>query len=702
VLPGRSVATYTWNLPGTHTITVTAENCGGSDVATHTITIEPPQYYVYLPLVFRGYEPPVVPDRYVKRYGDDSGDCSTPATACGSIQYAIDQADEGDLIGIAGYTDAYSYPGDPDANPRWTYWYTESRPKPEDYYGPDNVSQVAYIDKSITLRGGYSTDFAAWDPEVYKTVLRPGLSGFSARVILVAPGASPTLEWLYILEGDATYQGGAYNPFAGYQSAGGGVAAIGTFDGNDTLTIRNCVIAGNIGSTTYNAQGGGVYLNYRDGADLTDNTIYSNIATDLYGQPLGQGGGVFVTSSENVVIQSNTIYSNVATTGSGRGEGAGLWASSANNLRITDNEIHGNTGNDNGGGIHVRASDDIQINGNVVHDNIGSQGRDGAGGGINLLWIEGALLQNNAIYSNTATTSSSSDDTGYGGGVYVNGSSDIVVSNNVVTGNVANLHHGYGTGGGIAIFDSQNVLVSRNTIQGNLSAPSSTGDSRWGGGGVRISFRSDATLVNNIIARNQAPDGGGGVILIGNSDSPVAATLLHNTIADNGTGGGLVGQVSASVVAEAVEGARKAAGPGSAERRLMSGPHPSVAAAQAEAQGILVEAYATLTGTNTIVGGHATGLFVTYPASSTVTMDYTLWYNNTTDYSGGVGHTNDRSGDPAFVNPAAWDYHIGLGSAARDQGVNAGVTDDIDGDARPQGSGYDIGADEYTGAMSYR
>ena len=115
-----------------------------------------------------------------------------------------------------------------------------------------------------------------------------------------------------------------------------------------------------------------------------------------------------------------------------------------------------------------------------------------------------------------------------------------------------------------------------------------------------------------------------------------------------------------------------------------------------------MEAYATLTGTNTIVGGHATGLSVTYPASSTVTMDYTLWYNNTTDYSGGVGHTNDRSGDPAFVNPAAWDYHIGSGSAALDMGVNAGVTDDIDGDARPQGSGYDIGADEYTGAMSYR
>jgi hypothetical protein len=33
-------------------------------------------------------------------------------------------------------------------------------------------------------------------------------------------------------------------------------------------------------------------------------------------------------------------------------------------------------------------------------------------------------------------------------------------------------------------------------------------------------------------------------------------------------------------------------------------------------------------------------------------------------------------------------------SAAIDKGVNARVDDDIDGDPRPQGSGYDLGADE--------
>ena len=51
--------------------------------------------------------------------------------------------------------------------------------------------------------------------------------------------------------------------------------------------------------------------------------------------------------------------------------------------------------------------------------------------------------------------------------------------------------------------------------------------------------------------------------------------------------------------------------------------------------------------------------------------------------------------DPAFVDPDNGDYRIGAGSAAIDAGVDAGVTTDIDGETRPFGAGYDIGADEW-------
>ena len=48
-------------------------------------------------------------------------------------------------------------------------------------------------------------------------------------------------------------------------------------------------------------------------------------------------------------------------------------------------------------------------------------------------------------------------------------------------------------------------------------------------------------------------------------------------------------------------------------------------------------------------------------------------------------------GDPAFKSDG---YHLTGGSAAIDQGVDAGVATDIDGDARPIDAAYDIGADE--------
>ncbi|MBN2002092.1 MAG: DUF362 domain-containing protein [Anaerolineae bacterium] len=49
-------ATYTWAITGAHSLTVTAENCGGIRTATHAITVMPqftPTNWIYLPLVIR-------------------------------------------------------------------------------------------------------------------------------------------------------------------------------------------------------------------------------------------------------------------------------------------------------------------------------------------------------------------------------------------------------------------------------------------------------------------------------------------------------------------------------------------------------------------------------------------------------------------------------------------------------------------------
>jgi hypothetical protein len=55
-----------------------------------------------------------------------------------------------------------------------------------------------------------------------------------------------------------------------------------------------------------------------------------------------------------------------------------------------------------------------------------------------------------------------------------------------------------------------------------------------------------------------------------------------------------------------------------------------------------------------------------------------------------------------FTNPSIGDLHLkSTATAAIDQAPTlASVTDDIDGDARPSGLGYDIGADEFVGSRS--
>jgi hypothetical protein len=57
-----------------------------------------------------------------------------------------------------------------------------------------------------------------------------------------------------------------------------------------------------------------------------------------------------------------------------------------------------------------------------------------------------------------------------------------------------------------------------------------------------------------------------------------------------------------------------------------------------------------------------------------------------------VSVQNQYEGGPAFAPDG---YHLRAGSAAIDRGVDAGVTSDIDGNARPYGSAPDLGAVEY-------
>ena len=380
----------------------------------------------------------------------------------------MDVAEAGDLIAIAGYEAAYAFPGDPEGNPRWTYWAAESRPKPSGYYGADNVMQVVLIDESVTLRGGYNADFTAHAPETYKTVIRPGLSGGAGRGVLIAPFAEVTLEDLIILEGSAAGQGGRQYGSTTYDG-GGGVYAIGAAYRSDALIIRNCTIAGNVASSGV-GYGGGIYLDGRPDALLEGNDIYGNLAGNGYGQGASEGGGVYVRYSDRVRLTDNLIHDNVA---SNRryGQGGGVNLDGVADPTIERNRVISNAGTLDGeralgGGIYLQEVTGGIVSGNVISGNVAGGSEVGAGGGMSLFNSEGVALRRNRIIANVAAYAATLETSGGGGVRIANGCTDIVLENNAIAQNLAP----YGGSGVLIALDADyaaNVTLRHNTIADN-------------------------------------------------------------------------------------------------------------------------------------------------------------------------------------------------------------------------------------------
>jgi hypothetical protein len=85
-------------------------------------------------------------------------------------------------------------------------------------------------------------------------------------------------------------------------------------------------------------------------------------------------------------------------------------------------------------------------------------------------------------------------------------------------------------------------------------------------------------------------------------------------------------------------------------------------------------------------------------ARITVDSNYNLLWNNTTNYYGLSAGANDINIDPMFINATGNDFPLQPNSPAINAGADLsanGVITDILGIARPQGSGFDIGAYEY-------
>ncbi len=289
--------------------------------------------------------------------GCDPGVCGT--TCYASVQDAVNNAISGDEILVA------------------TGIYTDVN----NYYGHN---QVVYVNKSVTIRGGYNADLSAWDPDTYPATLDAGGQG---RVIYITGDISPTLEVLRLTNGSTT------------ASNGGGIQ----IDGAHPI-ISGCQVYNN----TADWSGGGIAVNGSANVVLAGNRIYSNTANF--------GGGLDVDSSTNVTLAGSEIYSNTALY-----EGGGAHIYKSGNTTLTDNKVHNNTARYRGGGVEISSSANATLANNMVLENRLSD-ISGNGAGIYFEDFTGRFLH----------TTIAGNSGGGGQGVYVTNGATAWTTNTIL------------------------------------------------------------------------------------------------------------------------------------------------------------------------------------------------------------------------------------------------------------------------------
>ena len=119
---------------------------------------------------------------------------------------------------------------------------------------------------------------------------------------------------------------------------------------------------------------------------------------------------------------------------------------------------------------------------------------------------------------------------------------------------------------------------------------------------------------------------------------------------------------------------------------------------------------------NTVVGNHYTGIGFCHPGTPIIKNNIVVgnlegigvcdnvdpnnshnnsWNNEVYNWHGIEQGEGAISSDPLFVDEIEGDYHLQKGSPCIDAGTDVGLYIDMDGDLRPFGVGFDMGADEF-------
>ncbi len=398
--------------------------------------------------------------------------------------------------------------------------------------------------------------------------------------------------------------------------------------------------------TTLDAQGSGRVVNATAALTLTDLTVQN-------GNRSGTGGGVNASAGAPLVLNNVNVFSNT----SGTSNGGGVYA--GNSLTVTGGLFENNrcTGSCYGGGLYAGST--LAVTGTQFISNSAVM----RGGAVNAV---GATTLTNAVFENNGATSGSA----LGGGLYM-GNSTVTLTNTVFAGNTAgNLGAGayflapatvvggqfqnnrivaptYGAGGGL--YANSAVMVTGTLFLSNTASLDGGATGGYGGG---LFAHSVLTLANAQFIANRALQGG--AIYDGGTNGWVANTLF----ARNTAGFGAAFYADASGVVAVVQSTI-------ASPTVGAGPAIYVNTGSVGITDTIVASYTASIQTNT----------------GSVSADYDQFYNAPTGVNIG-SHSITGEEYQLFVDPASDNYRPAPDEPGADQGINVGVSTDLDGTLR--------------------
>jgi hypothetical protein len=376
----------------------------------------------------------------------------------------------------------------------------------------------------------------------------------------------------------------------------------------------------------------------------------------------GARRGIQIDGEYSVILDGFTIQNGVHIQG-----GAGLYARNAQltlqHMRFLTNSVETSAAsNPMGGGVLVQGGGVMVKDSEFLANSVLSPGFPRGGGmaitGTFTATVDGCTFQSNDAWVASGlffqgplnrTALVVRDSRFLDNGIYYSGSGaygaysgalEVRHAHAQITGNEFNYNYAVSNYGALSVHYSD-LLLENNVFLNNIS---------FYNPGIFLKEVDPFQLINNIIADNKTETSDTAAVVISSGSK---GTMLHTTIANN-----------------------------------------------QKTNGVNVNYGSAVSMTNTILLSQTIGVRVDIGGSAS--LEATLWgsgaWANNIDWSGGgeiMTGTTNLWALPGFVNPTEDDYHLAAGSPAIDQGVVVDVVTDIDGQMRPSGSGFDLGADEY-------